>query len=442
MNNDTIQTQLGRLQRTGMTAGIVGLVVWAIGGVLAFLMPNGFVSLATFFSSYLIAYLFWFGVTAGSLAILMLHHTVGGGWGFVIRRFLEASTRLFPAMALAFVPILLSLFIPAIGDNPDSPLYWWHRPGQENDHILEAQRPYLNLPFFLARFVIYFVIFIWLAGVLNRGSLKQDRENDPKLYDYLTNFSARGLLIFTLVMTFAIVDWVMSVTPHWFSSIIGLLFVVAQGLSTFALMLVLVSTIGRKSEELKAVPSGYFRDLGNLTLAFVLLWAYASFSQFLITYSGNTAEEAEWYHQRMTHGWNYVGTVLIFAHFFVPLLVLIVASNIKRDPHRLAKVALFIIAMRFIDLLWWIAPTFHVSPLNLLPSIWVYVAAPIGLGGIWLSMWAKQLGIHLKDRPLMPTYDPRADHAWIIDKDRQPANVPVVSNSTSTGASGSEAQHG
>jgi len=442
MNNDIIQTQLGRLQRNGMTAGIVGLVVWAIGGVLALLMPGGFVSLATFFSSYLIAYLFWFGVTAGSLALLMLHHVVGGGWGFIIRRFLEASTRLFPAMAIAFLPILLSLFLPAVGNNLPSPLYWWNRDVSKTDPILMEQSPYLNLLFFIARFFIYFAIFGWLAGVVNRVSLKQDRENEPKLYDYLTNFSARGLLIFTLVMTFAVVDWVMSLTPHWYSSIIGLLFVVAQGLSTFALMLVLVSTVGRDSEELKAVPSGYFRDLGNLTLAFVLLWAYASFSQFLIVYSGNTAEEAEWYHQRMTHGWNYVGTILIFAHFFVPLLVLIIASGIKRNPHRLAKVALFIIVMRFIDLLWWIAPTFHVSPMDTLPSIWVYIAAPVGMGGIWLSMWAKQLSAHLKDRPLMPTYDPRVDRNWIIDKDPQPANTPVVSHSTSTGISGNEVQHG
>ena len=436
MKYDILQNQLGRMRSSGLTIGAIGLVVWLLGGALALLMGGGLVSPATFFSAYLIAYLFWFGVTAGSLGLLMLHHVVGGGWGFVIRRQLEAATRLFPFVGIAFLPIALSLFVPG------SPLYWWNREASKHDKILMEQSPYLNLPFFLARIFIYFAIFMWLAGTLNRGSLKQDQEDDPTVYDYLTNFSARGLLIFTLTMTFAIVDWVMSLTPHWYSSIIGLLFVVAQGLSTFALMLVLVSVVGSNSEELKAAPSGYFRDLGNLTLAFVLLWAYASFSQFLITYSGNTAEEATWYLQRTTHGWNYIGTILIFLHFFLPLLVLIIASGIKRNPHRLAKVGIYIIVLRFVDLFWWIAPTFHQSPMDTLTSIWVYIAAPVGLGGIWLSLWARQLSNHLTTRPLMPKFDPRADHNWIIDKDPHPIMAPVVSTTSSTGMGGGEIQHG
>ncbi len=437
MNNDILQNQVGRLGRNAMTVGIVGLVVWAIGGVVS-LLPNSFVSPATFFSAYLIAYLFWFGVTSGSLALLMLHHVVGGGWGFIIRRLLEAGTRLFPLTAIGFLPIMASLFVPG------SPLYWWYRPENQKDHILMLQSPYLNMPFFIGRFFIYFAIFIWLSSVLNRGSFKQDRVDDPKVYQYLTIFSARGLLIFTLTMTFAIVDWVMSLTPHWYSSIIGLLFIVAQGLSTFALMLFLVGRVGRDSAELNAVPKGYFRDLGNLTLAFVLLWAYASFSQFLITFSGNTAEEATWYSQRMTHGWNYVGTILIFAHFFLPLLVLITGSGIKRDPQHLAKVGVFIICMRFIDLFWWIAPSFHESPLTTLSGIWVYIAAPIGVGGIWMAMWARQLNAHLKDRPLMPPFDPRAERGWIIDKDPQARTAPNAQSSTgmATKVAATEVGHG
>ena len=442
MNYDILQKHLGRMRSNGLTIGAIGLVVWLVGGALAFLMGGGLVSRETFFSAYLIAYLFWFGVTAGSLGLLMLHHVVGGGWGFVIRRQLEAATRLFPLTALGFLPIIASLFVPAMGSSPASPLYWWNRPESQHDTILMEQSPYLNLTFFIVRFFIYFAIFMWLSATLNRGSLTQDEKDDPKVYDYLTQFSARGLLIYTLTMTFALVDWVMSLTPHWYSSIIGLLFVVAQGLSTFAVMLVLVSRIGADSEELKSVPSGYFRDLGNLTLAFVLLWAYGSFSQFLITYSGNTAEEATWYLQRTTHGWNYIGTSIIFLHFFLPLLVLIIASGIKRNPHRLAKVGIYLIVLRFVDLFWWVAPTFHTSPMDTLTSIWVYLAAPIGVGGIWMAMWAKQLSTHLTTRPLMPKFDPRADHNWVIEKDTHPTNAPTTPATSSTGISGGEAQHG
>lgn len=434
MSNEILKSQLGRMRSSGLIFGAVGLLVWAVGVVMAF-FNTGMVTWSGVFSAYLISYLFWFGVTSGSLSLLMLHHVVGGGWGFVIRRFLEAATRLFPIVALGFLPIIASLFVPG------SPLYWWNNPANQHDHILMLQSPYLNLPFFIGRFFIYFAIFMWLSRVLNRGSLTQDCEEDPTVYEYLTNFSSRGLLIFTLTMTFAIIDWVMSLTPHWYSSIIGLLFVVAQVLSAFALILTLVSIIGKNSEELQNVPSGYFRDLGNLTLAFVLLWAYASFSQFLITYSGNTAEEAKWYVERTSHGWQFVGTVLIFVHFFVPLLVLITGSGIKRNPHRLARVGMFIIALRFVDLFWWIVPTFHKSPVDTLPTIWLYIAPAVGLGGIWLSLWSRQLLEHLKDRPLLPTFDPRVDRAWIIDKDPQPQSAHVVATS-STGIGGGEVQHG
>jgi hypothetical protein len=442
MNNDPLLEQLGRLKRVGLTVGLIGMAVWLLGGVLSLVFafqrnePEAaeyFVQ--TFFSAYLIAYLFWFGVTAGSLALLMLHHTVGGGWGFVIRRLLEAGSRLVPLAALGFLPIAVSLFVPG------SPLFWWARAGNEDDHIWQAQSPYLNVPFFLIRAVLYFVILGWLARTLNVGSLRQDREDDPKVYDRLTNFSAAGMLIYVLIMTFAIVDWVMSLTAHWFSSIIGLLFVVGQGLSTFALMHNLVSRMGRNSDALRKVPSGYFRDLGNLTLAFVLLWAYASFSQFLIYYSGNTAETAHWYVQRTTQGWQYLGTVLIFAHFFLPFLVLLVASGVKRDVNRLAKVGMFLIAMRFIDLFWWIAPSFHESVMGTLPGVWVYIAAPIGMGGVWLSLWATQMLNHLKDRPLLPLYDPRADRDWVIDKEK-PAAAPVVGNGVGTANVQGEVQHG
>ena len=413
MNTSDLQAVIGQFKKPALVAGAIGLALWLLGGVLALAHIGGETfSLDTFFAAYQVAFLFWFGITGGSLSLLMVHHVTGGGWGFIIRRQLEAATRLIPFMAIAFLPIAITALM---GENS---LFWWAKPSNFDDHILMAgQGRYLNVPFFLVRWVIYFVSFFLIARFLNQGSLKQDQQKDDTVYERLSNFSSVGLLLFVLLMTFAIVDLVMSLTPHWYSSIIGLLFVAAQGLSTFALMHVLVSRLGRDTDALKAVPNGYFRDLGNLTLAFVLLWAYGSFSQFLITYSGNTAEEAEWYRQRMSNGWQFVGTALVLAHFFFPLIVLIVNSGMKRNPHRLARMGYYILFMRFVDLVWWIAPTFHVSVVSFLPAIWIYIGAFVGLGGVWLSLWSAQMLVHLKDRPLLPAFDPRLGKAWTFERE-------------------------
>lgn len=446
MNTSDLQARIGQFKRPAMVAGAIGLALWALGGVLAFTGIGGKTfSSGVFFASYIVAYLFWFGVTAGSLSLLMVHHVTGGGWGFIIRRQLEAATRLIPLMAIAFSPIAISVLL-----GNGSP-FWWARPENASDHILGAgQDKYLNVPFFLIRWVIYFVGMFLMARVLDKGSREQDERNDVSIYDRLTNFSAIGLLLYVLLMTFAIVDLVMSLTPHWFSSIIGLLFVAAQGLSTFALMHALVSRLGRDTEALKAVPGGYFRDLGNLTLAFVLLWAYGSFSQYLIMYSGNTAEEAGWFVQRLSNGWQFVGTALVIAHFFFPLIVLIVNSGMKRDPHRLARIGYYLIFMRFVDLVWWIAPTFQTSVAEFLPTIWIYVGAFVGLGGVWLSLWSVQMNKHLKDRPLLPAFDPRLGKTWTFEREKLGASDSSTRSSTAAGANAvanasvnaGEVQHG
>ena len=440
MNTSDLQAHIGQFKKPALVAGAIGLALWLVGGVLALAKVSDVFSFNTFFAAYQVAFLFWFGITGGSLSLLMVHHVTGGGWGFIIRRQLEAATRLIPFMAIAFLPIAITALM---GENS---LFWWAKPSNASDHILAmSQGKYLNVPFFLVRWVIYFAGMFWMARVLNLGSLKQDQQKDDTVYERLSNFSSVGLLLFVLLMTFAIVDLVMSLTPHWFSSIIGLLFVAAQGLATFALMHVLVSRLGRDTDALKAVPNGYFRDLGNLTLAFVLLWAYGSFSQFLIYFSGNTAETAGWYVQRMSGGWQYVGTSLVVAHFFFPLIVLIVNSGMKRNPHRLARMGYFLLLMRFIDLVWWVAPTFHPSLVGFLPAIWIYIGAFAGLGGVWLALWSGQMLHHLKDRPLLPAFDPRLGREWTFERKETAAKnsgTPASNNRTSsTRSEGGEVQN-
>lgn len=376
---------LNRLQRYASVAFLAGLVLCVVG----WLTNGNYV-----FHSYLFAYLFWFGVTGGSLGILMLHHVVGGGWGFIIRRPLEAGTRLFPAMLVLFAPMLIGMRY----------LYIWARPAAVmSDAVLGAKHGYLNPPFFIARTLIYFALLITLAFVLNKWGDAQDTSDDPAISNRLNVVSAGGLVVYVLVCTFAVVDWLMSLTPHYYSSILGFLFVVMQGLSTLALMVFLTAFIAGREPLVQGLPSRYFRDLGNLMLAFVILWAYMSFSQYLLNYSGNSAEEAGFYVRHISGGWGIISLSLIPFHFALPFLVLL-SSSVKVNPIKLAKVAAFILFMRFVDLFWWVTPTFerHIG------VSWSDFGAPLLLGGIWLWLWARQM----RGRTLAPAHDPRLAGHW------------------------------
>lgn len=373
--------RIQRLQNLAVGMAVVGLVLAGIG----FLMnPHAF------YQSYLYAYMFWIGVTLGSLGFLLLHHAVGGGWGFLIRRFLEAASRMFPVMLILFAPVLLGMH---------ELYHWTHADAVASDPVLQAKQPYLNQPFFVARVVLYFLIWIGLATLLKNWSAPLERHSDLAAFNRLNILGGAGILVYVLTVTFMAVDWVMSLTPHWFSSIIGLLFVAMQALSTLALMLVLWVALMGGEPLAEEVPKRFFRDLGNLMLATVLLWAYMSFSQYLIQFSGNLAEEAPWYVDRRQGGWGVVSLALIPFHFALPFLVLLLGSDLKRNPARLAKIAAFLILMRFVDLFWWVAPTFrdrfYVTASD--------IGAPLFIGGIWLWFWAGRL----RGQTLVPLHDPR-----------------------------------
>ncbi len=414
MSTSELTPRLEKLQSYAVIIGAVGFFLCLVG---AMRRP------AEFWQSYLFAWLFWAGVTIGPMALLLLHHVVGGGWGFIIRRLLEAAIRLLPWMLLLFVPIIINLFMPTLFNRPDLSLYEWADPRHyEHDEILQAKRPFLNVPFFILRTIIYFAIWMTFAHILNKWSEEQDRTGDPEITHRFNMLGAGGIVVYVLTLTFAAVDWVLSLSPHWFSSIIGLLFVVGQGLSTLCLMHILVTFLGSETPILKQVPQRYFRDLGNLTLAFTLLWAYMSFSQFLITYNGNTAEEAPFYMRRTTMGWGIISLSLVIAHFFLPFLTLL-SSSVKVRIENLAQLAAFIIFMRFVDLYWWVAPTFR-EAFQLSPSD---LGAPLMLGGVWLWLWSQSMK---RDRPLLPLHDPRFAEHWPPDEhhehDHDAAHAPTA----------------
>lgn len=388
---DIMGPRLDALKRNALIMLVAGVAMTAIGALTA--PDRNYI-----FHAYLYAYMFWFGVTAGPVGLLALHHTVGGGWGFLIRRFLEAATRLLPLMAIGFLPIAIGI----------PHLYEWSDTAKAAaDHVLSQKMAYLNNTAFIIRTVIYFAILMGLAFLYNKWGAVYDERADTDVFAKLSVAGGAGMLLYFLTITFVAIDWVMSIVPHWYSSIFGPLVVVTQGLSTLSLMLILISSLLGDTPLLERAPSAYFRDLGNLTLAFVMLWGYMSFSQYLITYAGNTTEEVIWYVQRRQHNWGIISIALIALHFFLPFFLLLVGSRIKRDPRRLAKVAMYLIGMRFLDLFWWVTPTFRSTLLEAVgnPGVLMYLGTPLLLGGIWLFLWTSEV----RKRPLLPLHDPRLE---------------------------------
>ena len=308
---DVAIPELAGLQRRLLIAGAVGAVVSAIGW---------FVDARQFYQSYLMGYMLCLGVTLGCLALGMVHQLSGGAWGVVIRRPIGAASRVLPVMTLLFLPIALGM----------RHLYPWTNPEVvAASEALQHKQAYLNTPFFLARTVIYLVIWIVFAWILSRLSLRQDETADPALFRRMQAWSAAGFLVVALTATFAAIDWLMSLDAHWFSSLYGLWFFAGLGLSglTFA---VVVANWERQTEPMATVlRPRHFHDYGKLFFAFTMLWAYLSFSQFLLIWSGNLPEEIPFYLRRMHGTWAIVSVLVLLGHFVIPFLILL-SADIKQ----------------------------------------------------------------------------------------------------------------
>ena len=379
--NGSLQERLSGFQRRALAVGVAGLALCA-GGAL--------ISPAQFFRSYLVAFLFWAGLSLGCLALLLLHHTFGAGWGFVMQRVLEAGTRTFVLVAVLFLPLLVGLH----------ELYeWTHAEVVAADPMLRQKSVYLNVNFFVGRAAFYFLAWLGAAYLLNKWSRQLDDTGDARLADRLRNAGPPGLLVYGLTVTFATVDWAMSIDPHWFSTMFGLIFVAGQVLSTLAFVAIAVSRLADEKPLADVIRPAHFQDFGNLMLAFVMIWAYLSFSQFLIIWSGNLPETITWYKDRSAGGWQWVVFGLFVFSFALPF-VLLLSRLTKRRARTLATVGALVLVMRLVELLWVIRPTFNPGVLSV---HWMDLAAPVGIGGLWLAFFAYQL----KQRPLLPHGDPR-----------------------------------
>jgi hypothetical protein len=361
-------------------------------GLAALLLcfAGGFFDRRPFFHAYLTAYIFWLGVPLGSLGILMIHHLVGGTWGFVIQRSLEAAIRTFPLMALLFVPLLFGL--------PD--LFAWARPeAVASDPILQQKVLYLNIPAFIARAALYFAVWIVVGYFMTRWSQEQDRSDNPSLIERLQTLSGPGLVLYGLTVTFSGIDWLMSLEPRWYSTIFGMIFMVSHGLVALTFVIAATYFLSHREPLRDVVAPWVFQDLGNLLLAFVMLWAYLSFSQFLLIWVENLRHEIPWYLHRMNGGWGAIAIGLIALQFALPF-VLLLSRAVKRKAATLCAVALGVALMHQLEIFWFVAPTFHPDGFAF---HWTTLLAPIGIGGVWLAAFLSGL----KGRPLLPFRDPR-----------------------------------
>jgi len=362
------------------------LVIGALGTLAC--LGGGWLDPKSALESWLVAWLYVTGIALGCLAVLLIHHVTGGAWGVVIRRPLECGALTVPLLALLFVPIAAGAPL----------LYHWAAPhALDHDALLRHKASYLNLPFFYVRAVAYFAVWTALAAFLARWSLAQDA-GDPAASNRLHALARGGLVVAGLTMTFAAIDWGMSLEPHWFSTIYGMMFMVGAALSAFAFVIPVGVSLRTTPLYARTASVDQYHDLGKMLLAFIMLWAYMALSQFLIIWSANLPEETPWYLARSGGGWKAVTIVLVVFHLAVPFFVLL-SRRLKRRPDQLAVVALGLLAVRWLDVLWLIRPA--VSPgvfdLRLLD-----VAATAGILGLWVAAFVQLLGT----RPVLPLHDP------------------------------------
>lgn len=380
--------ELARWQGRALLVGLAAAVVCVAGS---------FFDRDQFFYSYLLGYLFWLGIPLGCLALVLLYHLTYGAWGAVARRILEAASRTVPLLGLLALPIAFGMH----------EIFPWSDAGHvAGDPLLRHKAPYLNVPGFWLRHAVYFLVWSVPALVLSRLSRLQDQEDDPRLRRRMRLVSGPALAAFCLAASFASFDWLMSLDPHWYSTIYGVYFVGTLALSGLTFLIATAWYLGGREPLSRVLEPERFHDYGKLLLAFVMLWAYFSFSQYFIIWSGNIPEGVSWYVERRHGSWPAVSVALVVLHFVVPFLLLL-SRPLKRRAGSVAGVALLLLAMRWIDLSFQTGPSLgrHFS-VHLLD-----VAAFLAVGGLWLALFLREL----RRLPLLALGDPAL--AQVLDDD-------------------------
>ena len=370
-----------RLPLIGVVSALLGAVACAVLGAAN---PK------QFFFSWLVSFLFFLSLGLGALFFVLIQYAAQGGWGIVVRRIGETTFATLPVMAALFVPLLLGLH----------DLYSWTVPGAaEHDALLRWKAPFLNVPFFLIRAAIYFVAWSAMAVFYFRGSRRQDATGDPAVSARLRRFAGPAIIVLALTQTFASVDWIMSLTPHWYSTMFGVYFFAGSFVGFIALLSVVAVAMRRAGLLDNVISVEHLHDIGKFLFAFTAFWAYIAFSQFFLMWYANLPEETIWYKARMEGSWLTVSVFLMAGHFAAPFLYLM-GRAVKRNGTTLAVGGAWLLAMHFLDLYWQVMPTLH--PEGFRPSV-LDVAAFLSVGGCFVAA-ASWL---MRRQALAPLRDPR-----------------------------------
>jgi hypothetical protein len=370
---------------------IIGAVFAVISVVLAFIRPD------EFYRAYLLGFMCWLGVALGSMAILMIRHLTGGGWGTVIRRILGAAMRTLPLLAVLFIPMIVAV--------AQHRMYPWAMPLEsvQDPHIREHLekhsfiRSYLNFSGFFIRAIFYFAIWNVLSFLLSMWSKQTDRAGAPDNSQRFKAVAGPGLILYGFTISFAAIDWIMSLDPTWISTIFGLIILIGEVLSAMCFAVVVERILFNYKPMSELLKPNFVHDHGKWMLTFIMVWAYFSFSQWLIIWAGNLPSEITFYLKRINNGWGFVALGLVFFHFAFPFATLL-SRPFKRNIRKLVWVAVLLLLMCYVDLFWIIEPNFSRTFSVTLADIIV----PIAIGGIWLWYFFRNLA----SLPLLPAYDP------------------------------------
>jgi len=366
------------------------LIIGAIAGVVA--IVGALFQPTVFFRGYLLSFMAWLGICLGSMVILMLRHLTKGGWGMIIRRVLGAAMRTLPLLALLFIPLLFAM----------PRLYLWARPlgdiSDENlrQHLQNITHSYLNAYGFIVRAIIYFAIWGTLIFLLTKWSKEQDRAPVRDNSARFKALSGPGIILYGFTISFAAIDWTMSLDPSWISTIYPLIILIGEVLSALCFAVVIERILFRYRPMSELLKPEYVHDHGKFMLTFIMVWAYFSFSQWLIIWAGNLPEEITWYTKRLNGGWGWIGLFLVLFHFAVPFAILL-SRRFKRDVTKLVWLAMWLMLMRYVDLFWIIEPNFSKT----ITVTWADVLVPVAMGGVWLAYFCRNLA----SMPLVPAYD-------------------------------------
>jgi hypothetical protein len=368
---------------------IVGIVFGAVAIFLAFTRPD------EFYRGYLLGFMCWLGVALGSMAILMIRHLTGGGWGMVIRRILGAAMRTVPLLTVLFIPIAVGM----------KHLYIWAQPLDQvadkhlHDHLVDITKTYLTPAGFVYRAIFYFAVWNLLSYLLSHWSKQTDRAGAPDNTQKFKAVAGPGLILYGFTISFAAIDWVMSLDPSWISTIFGLIILIGEVLSAMCFAVVVERILFNYKPMSEMLKPDFVHDHGKWMLTFVMVWAYFSFSQWLIIWAGNLPSEITFYLKRLNGGWGWIGLTLALFHFAVPFAILL-SRPFKRSIRKLVWLAIWLMLMRFVDLFWIIEPNFSQT----LKLTVADVVVPIAIGGLWLAYFFRNLA----GLPLLPAYDPSA----------------------------------